>query len=70
MSTVIYEPINRVDVITPVGKGFIWLVTEYGHETNTVYTVIQENGEMWSWTHKDLKVTDNITFGRNYERPK
>lgn len=70
MSTTIYEPNNRLDVITPKGKGIIWLVTDYGHETDTIYTIIQENGELWSWTHKDIRVTQNITFGRKDERPK
>ena len=36
----IYEPVNRVEVSTPKGDGIIWLVTDYGHETNTDYTVI------------------------------
>ena len=66
----IYEPTNRVDVETPKGKGVIWLVTEYGHETDTIYTVIQETGELWQWIHQDLKITANTTFGRKYERPK
>ena len=70
MSTIIYETINRIDVTTPKGKGIIWLVTDYGHETDTIYTVIQENGELWSWTHKDIRVAQNITFGRKDERPK
>ena len=70
MPIIIYEPENRLDVITPKGKGVIWLVTEYGHETDTVYTIIQENGELWSWTHKDIRITQNITFGRKDERPK
>lgn len=68
MSITIYEPINRVDVITPKGKGIVWLVTEYGHETDTTYTIIQDNGELWQWTHKDIKITQNITFGRKHER--
>jgi hypothetical protein len=70
MSTIIYEPTNKIDVITPKGKGSIWLVTDYGYETDTIYTVIQDNGELWSWTHKDLKISQNITFGRKDERPK
>jgi hypothetical protein len=36
----IFEPQNRVEVQTPKGSGMIWLVTEYGHETDTLYTVI------------------------------
>lgn len=63
---VIFEPQNRVDVSTPKGDGVIWLVTDYGHESNTIYTVIiDETGEMWQFTHKDLVVKSNITFGRN-----
>jgi hypothetical protein len=62
---VIYEPFNRVEVDTPKGAGIIWLVTEYGHETDTIYTVIiDKTGEMWQFTHRDIKVKSNITFNR------
>lgn len=61
----IYEPTNRVEVTTPKGKGVIWLVTDYGYETDTVYTVlIDDTGELWQYTHKDIKVRKNITFNR------
>lgn len=62
----IFEPSNRVEVKTPKGDGIIWLVTEYGHETDTIYTVIiNDTGQMWQLTHKDLIVKSNITFGRH-----
>ena len=62
----IYEPHNRVEVSTPKGDGIIWLVTDYGHETDTIYTVIiNSTGEMWQYCHKDIIVKNNITFGRN-----
>jgi hypothetical protein len=61
----IYEPTNRLEVSTPKGDGIIWLVTDYGHETATIYTVIiNESGEIWQFTHKDIKAKKNITFGR------
>lgn len=61
----IYEPTNRIEVITPKGPGVIWLVTDYGHETDTVYTVIiNETGEFWQYTHKDIRAKSNITFNR------
>jgi hypothetical protein len=61
----IYEPKNRIDVITPRGEGIIWLVTDYGHETDTIYTIIiNTTGEMWQYTHKDIIVKPNITFKR------
>jgi hypothetical protein len=69
----IYEPHNRVDVTTPQGDGVIWLVTEYGHETDTMYTIILNDGQVWQFTHKDIVVKDNVTFNRVFtktEKPK
>ena len=60
---IIFEPQNRVEVTTPKGDGFIWLVTEFGTETDTIYTIIiKESGEMWQMTHNDIKVKPNWTF--------
>lgn len=62
----IFEPTNRIDVRTPKGDGVIWLVTDYGHETDTIYTVIiNSTGELWQFTHKDIIIKPNITFRRN-----
>ncbi len=60
----IYEIRNRIDVTTPKGDGIIWIILDYGHETDTIYTIILETGELWQFTHKDIKVKSNITFGR------
>lgn len=61
----IYEPRNRIEVITPKGDGVIIYLIDYGHETDTVYTiVINETGEIWQFTHKDIIVKPNITFKR------
>lgn len=61
----IFEPQNRIEVETPKGRGIIWLVTDYGHETDTIYTVIINNtGEFWQYTHKDIRAKNNITYGR------
>jgi hypothetical protein len=63
---IIFEPSNRVEVTTPKGDGIIWLVTDYGHESDTIYTVIiNTTGEMWQFRHKDIIVKNNITFGRH-----
>ncbi len=64
----IYEPTNRVEVNTPKGPGFIWLVTDYGHETDTIYTVIiNETGEFWQYTHRDIRAKNNLTFRRKID---
>ena len=62
---IIYEPHNRLEVDTPKGRATVWLVTEYGTETEKVFTcIIKENGEIWEFTNRDLHVVDNLTFGR------
>jgi hypothetical protein len=63
-----YEPKNRIDVTTPKGDGVIWIVTDYGHETDTIYTIILETGELWQFTHRQIKVKSNITFGRDVKK--
>jgi hypothetical protein len=61
----IFEPSNRLEVSTTKGDGVVWLVTDYGHETDTIYTIIiNETGELWQFTHKDIIVKPNITFRR------
>lgn len=61
----IYEPKNRLEVSTPKGNGTIWLVSDYGHETDTIYTIIlNDTGEMWQFVHKEIRVSSNYTFGR------
>lgn len=65
----IYEPRNRIDVVTPKGDGAIWLVTDYGHESDTIYTIIiNSTGELWQFCHRDIKVKSNVTFGRHIEK--
>lgn len=65
----IFEPRNRVEVATPKGDGIIWLVTDYGHETDTIYTVIlNDTGELWQFTHKDIRTKSNTTYGRRIKK--
>ncbi len=61
----IHEFQNRVDVITPKGNGAIWFVTQFGHEISLVFCVIQDDGTLYEWQSKDIKVKYNITFGRD-----
>lgn len=64
----IFEFANRLDVTTPKGDGVVWYMIDYGHESNTVYTVIINNtGELWQFTQSQIRVKPNITFGRYCE---
>lgn len=61
----IFEPQNCIEVDTPKGRATIWLVTEYGYETEKVFTcIIKSTGEIWEYRPKDITVVNNITFGR------
>jgi hypothetical protein len=62
----IFEPSNRLEVTTPKGDGVVWYLIDYGHETDTIYTIIiNATGELWQYAHKDIIVKPNITFRRN-----
>lgn len=64
----IHEFINKIEVITPKGDGTILYLIDYGHETDTIYTIIiNETGQLWQFTHKDIIVKPNITF-RRYDK--
>ncbi len=61
----IYEPGNRLEVRTPKGDGIVWYLIDYGHETDTIYTIIlDDSGEIWQYPAKSIRVKSNITFGR------
>lgn len=62
---IIYEPRNHLEVDTPKGLATVWLVTEYGSETEKVFTcVVKQTGEIWEFTNRDVRATSNLTFGR------
>jgi len=62
---VIYEPRQPLEVDTPKGRGRVWLVTDYGTETEKLFTVVlNESGEVWEFTNKDIRATQNLTMGR------
>jgi hypothetical protein len=62
---IIYEPRQPLEVDTPKGRGRVWLVTDYGGEIEKLFAVIiNESGEIWEFTNKDIKATKNTTMGR------
>jgi len=61
----IYEPHNRLEVTTPKGDGVGVYLIDYGHESDASYTIIiNDTGELWQFTHRDIIVKPNITFRR------
>lgn len=61
----IHEPRNCLEVETPKGLATVWLVTEYGPETEKVFTcIVKATGEIWEFTNRDIRAVQNLTFGR------
>ena len=62
---IVLEVQQSLQVTTPKGRGRVWLVTDYGSEIEKLLTVIlDESGEIWEFTNKDVTATSNVTMGR------
>jgi hypothetical protein len=62
---VIFEPRNLLEVETPKGRAHVWLVTDYGAETEKLFTcIVKSTGEIWEFTNKDVRAVNNLSFGR------
>lgn len=60
---IIFEPRNTVKVNTPKGRGRIWLVTDYGLETQKLFTcILDETGQIWEFTNDQVIVQNNPTL--------
>ena len=57
-------------VMTPLGEGMWVICYEPGLEHNKLCTVMLQNGDILDFDLKDLRCTENPTFGRMpSERP-
>jgi hypothetical protein len=45
-------------------KGYAFLVIDYSQEHDLLFTCAMDNGEIWTLSNKDLKVTHNISLAR------
>lgn len=50
---------------TPKGMGLAHFVTDYGVETNLIWTVFLETGAIWSFQNPEVLATTNETVGRH-----
>ena len=59
---IIYEPRQMIRVNTPKGKGRVLFVTEYGMETQKLFTcIIDDNGQIWEFLNNQITVERNPT---------
>lgn len=50
---------------TPKGRGYAWLLIDYGAESDLYWTVaIHDTAEIWTFSNKEVRAVKNITLGR------
>lgn len=64
----IHELKNTIRMITPKGKGYAFLVQDIGAENDLLWTVAQDNGEIWTWRNRKVRLVENITMGRHAQQ--
>ncbi len=60
-----------IPMITPMGPGMAHFLIDYGEEHNLCFVIFQDDtGECWTWQNKDIRIQNNITFGRKVDDSK
>lgn len=48
---------------TPKGEGIAKFLIDYGPDADLMWVVVQDNGEIWTWSNWDVRVVRNTTLG-------
>jgi hypothetical protein len=56
-----------VPMKTPKGFGYANFLVDRGMEFNNEWVVFLDNGEIWSFQNKDVRLQRNYTYGRDGE---
>jgi hypothetical protein len=51
-------------LICPKGKGLAHMVIDYGPESDLMWVIFLNNGEIWTYGNPQVRAQENITFGR------
>jgi hypothetical protein len=51
-------------------KGYAMLVIDYSQEHDLLFTCAMDDGEIWTLSNKDIRIVNNVTLNRNYEKRK
>ena len=52
---------------TPKGAGFANFLVDRGMEFDNEWVVFLNNGEIWSFINREVRLEKNITFGRKLD---
>lgn len=56
-----------IQVWTHKGEGYAFLVTDYSQEHNTLYTVMLDSGEVWTFPQSEIRGCKNWLMERREE---
>ena len=66
--SVIIELNQPISVETPIGKGIVIFIVDYGWSSNMVWTVALEDGLIRHFQTTQLKMLSDHAWGINYPR--
>ena len=49
-------------------NGYAFMVIDYSQEHDLLFVCAMDNGEIWTLGNREIRVTNNITLGRNNEK--
>jgi len=50
-------------------KGYAFLVIDYSQEHDLLFTCAMDNGEIWTYSNKEIKIQENISLNRRTDTP-
>ena len=55
-----------IPLITPKGKGLAYILIDYSVDYDLLWVVgLNETGECWTFSNKDIRFVENISIGRS-----
>ena len=51
-------------------KGYAFLVIDYSQEHDLLFTCAMDDGEIWTLSNRDIRIINNVTLNRIYEKGK
>jgi hypothetical protein len=51
-------------------KGYAMLVIDYSQEHDLLFTCAMDNGEIWTLSNREIRIVNNVTLNRIYEKGK
>lgn len=58
------ELVTPIPMSCPKGNGYAHFVHDRGMEHDLEWTIFLDNGEIWTYRNRDVRLQKNITYGR------